>query len=188
MEILVVTPPTIEPITYSEAKEQARIDIDAEQSLIESYISAARFYCEKIQNKTYLTTTKKVIYDGYNFPLKLPHPPIQSIDKVEFQQKDGTIVEWDASNYIADTSGKFGWIRLAENYSVPDDLSDINTLQVTFIAGKSTADEVPANVEQSVKMLVAMWYEKRIPIDNAMNYKIPFAVESLLNLDRVVPV
>ncbi len=188
MQKVIVTQPTSEPVTYLEAKKFLRIDLDHEQTLIESYITAAREFCENYQNKTYMTKQIKLIKDNYSFPIILPDPPLQSVDKIEFQQEDGTLVEWDASNYITDASAKFGLIRTAESYSIPEDLATNNTIQITYTAGYETAAGVPERIKTAIKLLISIYYEKRLPVENAMNYEVPFTIKSLLNQDRVVPV
>ena len=189
MQLITVTPPTKEPVSYLEAKNYLKEDLDIEQDEIEAQVRAARELCEDISNKTYFTTVYKYIDDGYNFPIKLPKPPIQSVEKIEFQQKDGTLIEWDASNYVADTTAKFGLIRLAENYSIPDNLTKQNTIQITFTAGHENVSDIPERYKTAVKYLANHWMENRLPVSmNTMTYQVEFTVKSLLGLDRVVPV
>lgn len=188
MQKVIVTQPIIEPVTYEEMKSFLRVDLDIEQPLIESYISTAREFCENYQNKTYLTKQIKLVLDNINFPITVPDPPLQSVDKIEFQKEDGTVTEWDVTNYIADKTGRFGLIRTAEGYSIPEGLSVNNKLQITYTAGYSSAAEVSERIKTAIKLLVSVYYEKRLPTQNAMHYEIPYTIEALLNQNRVVPV
>jgi len=189
MQLITVTQPTEEPVSYQEAKDYLRLGLDQEQTLIESYITSAREFCEKYQNKTYLTTVYKYVTDDVAFPIVLPNPPIQSVEKIEFQKRDGTITEWDNTNYVVDTSGRFGVIRPAESYELPENLASVNTLQITYTAGNTSTAEVSERVKNAIKLLVSHWYENRVPVSmNTMTYNIQFTVNALLDQDRVMPV
>ena len=190
MPVKLVAGPEVEPISYVEAKEQLRLDVDDEEMLIKSYISAAREYCEDISNRTYITATKKLILDELKFPIEIPNPPLKSVEKIEFQKKDGTLIEWDAENYVVDTTGDFGWVRKAENATMPNlEVAETNPYQITFVAGHATQNEVPAKYKNAIKLLVTHWYENRVPVAvGTISNKIQFTVDALLSGDRVMPV
>ncbi len=190
MQIIRLSNPEKEPITYSQAKAQLRVDLDTEKELIESYIIAAREYCENYQNRVYYTSNFKLITDTVEFPLEIPRPPIQSITSIQFQDKDGDLNTWNSENYIADTTGEFGVIRLAENYEYPDiTFAESNILQVTFVAGFDNIENVPQRVKNACKLLVSHWYENRTPVVvGTISTEVEITIQALLGSDRVVPV
>ena len=190
MEIITLEQPTIEPVTYQEAKDQLRIDIDREKELIVSYIQSAREYCENYQNRTYLTKKLKLIKNNIHLPLEIPLPPLQEVEKIEFQKKDGSFVEWSTDNYVVDTSGEFGWIRTAETYTLPDiNFADNNRFQITFYAGHENRDDVSPRIKNAIKLMVTHWFENRTPVViGTISTEVEFTIHSLLASDRVVPV
>ena len=75
------TQPIKEPVSMLEAHEQLRIEVDEEDGLIQSYIVAARQYCEDFQNRTYINTVYELWLD--KFPdkdyIELPKPPANEV-------------------------------------------------------------------------------------------------------------
>lgn len=52
-----VTPPKVEPVSLQLAKQHCKVDYDADDTLIQTYIVAARQYCEKRTNRAFYTQT-----------------------------------------------------------------------------------------------------------------------------------
>jgi len=190
MQLKVIERPEDFVVNLEDVKEHLRVTLNDEDVLIENYIKAATQYCEDYQNRYYLNTKVKLILDNLHFPIELPRPPLQTVEKVELQKADGTLVELDSNNYIVDDSGSFGWIRLANNYSFPSDLANSQVLQVTYMAGHNHSDDVPQKIKEAIYLMVGHWYENRVAVTTtgAVPQEINMTVEAILNQDRVVPV
>lgn len=75
MKLECIVPPAKEPLTPAEAREYLRIDEDIEDSLTESFITAARMYCENYQKQAYYTQTLRVTVNAdelAGFEIELP--------------------------------------------------------------------------------------------------------------------
>lgn len=190
MQLKIITAPAQEPLTLEEVKTHLRIhpDIDDEDALITSYIKAARTYCEGYQNRAYFTQTMKLLIDRLEDEIIIPRPPLQSVTQIQYQKNDGSLIEYDNSNYIVDNNGDYGIVYLAEEYDDLGsiDLAPVNAIQITFIAGYDETDDIPQTIKQAMLLLIGNWYENREQaiIGHQVN-ELPFAVKSLLNLDRV---
>lgn len=63
--VKVVSGPATEPVTLAEAKLHLRVDIDDDDSLIASLITAARRLCEAASKRVFVTTTFDVVEDSF---------------------------------------------------------------------------------------------------------------------------
>lgn len=201
MGLKVITPPAEEPVSVQEIKDHLRIINSEEDSYLETLIQTAREYCEKHSNRAYVQQTLVKTFDEWpEFPVELPRPPIQSVEKIEYKDSDGTLTEWDASNYIVD---EYSFIpKVYKDYSAefPDvELAKANAIQITYKAGYSPDDSgdttdytanVPARFKHAIKLLCGEWYGNREEIvsTGAVPQSIPDGVKSLLSVDRVMPV
>jgi len=124
MGLKLVTPPSVEPITLSEAKLHLRVIQDNEDALIESLITAAREYCEDFQNRAYVEQTWKLTFDEWpEFPFELPKPPLISVEKIEYKDDEGNVTEWDDDNYVVDEYSFLPRVALADDYTNSSPLS-----------------------------------------------------------------
>ena len=190
MQLKIIERPEQDVVALEDVKEHLRVTVNDEDLLIENYTSAAVQFCEDYQNKYYLNTKVKLILDNLHFPVQLPRPPLQSVDKIELQQRDGTLVEWDSSNYVVDDSGNFVWIRLADGYTLPADLANKQVLQITYTAGHADAEDVPQKIKEAILLLIGHWYENRLAVlsTGAVPQELTLTVAAILDQDRVVPV
>lgn len=180
--IKVITQPTIEPVSLAEAKDHLRIYHNEEDTLIDSYVKAARQYAEKVLTwRAFIKQTIRYSLDG--FPagnLELPRPPLIEVDSVKYT-KDGTETTLTADvDYTVETGFEPGYIIPANSWPSADKVT------VEYKAGYGeSADDVPLEFKQGLLYLIAHFYEMREPITlNLQPYKVPYAVEALLCADR----
>ena len=186
--VRVITPPASEPVTLEAAKLHCRVDHDAEDTLISSLITAARVYCEGVQNRAYITQTLAITLDGFPAtPYDLPRPPLQGNVDITYTDEDGNVETVDTDDYVVDTTGFKGRIKLKRSASWPTDtLQEIGAVSIFFDAGYGDATDIPQTVKQAMLLLIGHWYINREgAISGQVNREIEFAVNALLGLDRV---
>lgn len=192
MSIKLITAPTAEPITLAEAKAQLKIDWTDEDTQINGYILAAREHCEGFQNRALITQTWELWTDAW--PCKdcfnVPLPPLQSVTSIKYYGTDDTEYTLATTEYFVDPVSQPGRIVLAYGKSWPSTtLRPANGVAVRFVAGYGLAAAVPQKVKQAMLLLVTLMYQKRLPIvEGKIVGEVPYAVSSLLWLDRIVPV
>lgn len=192
MALKLVTAPAIEPVTLTEAKAQLRVDWTDEDTQISSYILAAREYCEGFQNRALITQTWELWIDAW--PCKdrfnVPLPLLQSVTSIKYYGTDDTEYTLATTEYFVDPVSQPGRIVLAYGKSWPSTtLRPANGVVVKFVAGYGLAVAVPQKVKQAMLLLVTLMYQKRLPIvEGKIVGEVPYAVSSLLWLDRIVPV
>jgi len=75
MSIVVVTAPTVEPLSVGEAKDHLRVTDAADDSYIESLIKSARMEAEIVMGRTLTTTTFDWFLDGFFWStMTVPRP------------------------------------------------------------------------------------------------------------------
>ena len=189
MGLSLVTGPATEPVTTAEAKSHMRIDISDDDTLIDSYIAAARYYIEGRTRRALVAQTWD--YTLEEFPtdaIELPIQPVSSVSYVNYVNSSGSTVSWaDTSTspetpyWTLTTDGPRSKIIPNYNLTWPTIRSHGNAITVRFVAGYST---LPSDIKQAVLLLVSHFYEMREPViagPGMTVVNVPFAVDALLS-------
>lgn len=193
MALKLVTAPTGEPVTLTEAKAHLRVDGSEEDSLISSLIAAARRWCEGYQNRAYVTQTWDLVLDAWPAApepdrIRIPLPPLQSVASVKYTDKDGVQTTMPAADYLVDLASQPGRLVLAYGKSWPTaTLRPAAAIEIRFTAGYGAAAAVPETAKQAIKLLVGHLYEHREAASVDEIREVPFAVKALLGLERIWP-
>jgi uncharacterized phiE125 gp8 family phage protein len=194
MSLTLVTGPSLEPVTLDEIKDHLRISSTVsatEDTLLLSYIIAARDYCELYQNRAFLQQTWDYVIDTWpsgDF-IRIPHPPLLSLSSVIYYGTGGTANTMTAGTYIVDTDSEPGRVTLGYGENWPTEtLYPHNGVKVRFLAGYgSVASLVPMRIKEAIKLLVGHMYEHREDTDIKELVEMPYGIHNLLMLERVVP-
>lgn len=170
MKTFIVTPPTVEPVTLSEAKAQLRIE-DAfalDDDYISALISAARDRCEHYCNQFLTAKDIRIAIDGHiSGSHKLPYEGL-TITDVKYIDSSNIEQTLDTADYSYDSDNqvlKFLTTIVAPAFSV----------YATTIA--------PAELEgvkMAIKMIVTDLYELRTETAVGVSLADNPAVKSLL--------
>ena len=161
--------PVTEPITLAEAKEYARIDGDAEDTLITSLIKVARLHCETYMGKAIIRKT--VTIDSFSFPYQwqIPYGPLVSAsDITKVVTIDQNNVE-TALNYQVNI-GLFPKIAITSG-------DQSFKFKMIYTAGFTT---VPEDIKLAVKMMVNTLYERREDFSDLQAIPSPLGVKAIL--------
>ncbi len=192
------TGPATEPVTKTEAKAWSRIDIDDDDTLIDSLIIRAREHCEAITHKQFITATYTFVMDAFpsswrsdvyratyrheGTDILLPRPPLVSVSSIAYLDENGISQTVAASDYVVSTYDEPGRIALANGSLWPSTLDQINAVTIVYVAGYGAASAVPQSIKDAMLMLVAHGYEHREATENftMLPKEIDFSVNSLL--------
>ena len=198
MALTIVTAPASEPLSLDEVKNHLRLSEtvgSAEDSVITSYLGAARRYCEQVQGRAYIEQTWKLVLD--DFPrgemITIPRPPLMSVTHVKYYSIGGTAATMTAANYYVDTDSEPGGVRLQYGEVWPSEtLRPAAGVEVQFVAGYgSLGTSVPTEIKQAMCMFVGHLYENREALTSTGNIQareLPLGVQALLGLDRIWPI
>lgn len=191
IKVEVTSSPAVEPLTVAEAKAHLRVDHTTDDSYIESLIKAARVTCENLQNRAYITQTRKLYLDdfpGVNCPIELPFAPLQSVSSLTYVDTDGTTQTWASSNYQVDAKAQPGTLEPVDGVTYPLVYPNKrNAVIITYICGYgATSASIPESMRHAMRLLISDWYNQRedTVIGNIVN-SIPMGVEALLWQDRI---
>jgi len=169
MKILLVTGPSIEPVTYEEVETHLRLDVDsstADSVLIDETVTSARVYVESITRRALMTQTWEYCLDEWpdkNF-ITIPFGNLQSVESVKHQDTAGSETTLTvATDYLVETNGEgHGRVVLPYATSWPSGtLYPSNPITIRFICGWVSRDVVPGNIKAAIKMICADLYSNR---------------------------
>ena len=140
MAIRVVTPPAIEPVTLTELKAHLRITHDDEDSILATYLKAARMYAETtLCWRAFIEQELELVTDRFPRAFQLPRPPLQGVTSITYRIEDGTVETVDPANYIVDTESEPGRVIPAVDETWPTDtLFPLNAVRARYTAGYPT--------------------------------------------------
>lgn len=186
------TAPTIEPISVSEAKAHLRVDIDDDDALISTLITAARQHIEITcrPRLALITQTWQLFSDVWpsGDTIELRPYPLQSVTSIGYTDDDGASATISSLDYLVDVYSKPGRLRLKTSESWPAvTLRELNGLQVEFLAGFGSASTaVPETLKQAIKLLVGHWYENReAMLIGQVSKQLEFTLNALLTPYRM---
>ena len=179
-------------VTLAEAKMQARVSHSFEDSLITSFIAAAYDYLagrDGWLNRYCLLKESYAVYFPAPrpgpFTLELPMRPFIDVDAFEWRQGDGSYVAVDPSLFAGTGGDVFGTLaRVGGSWPYSGPAHPL-AYRVTFSAGHATAAEIPEPLKQSIRLLVAEFYDNRTASADVMRPQALFGLQALAGRYRI---
>jgi Phage gp6-like head-tail connector protein len=200
--LVLVTPPTSEPVTLAEAKAWCRLDGTDEDALLTELIISARQAAEEYLRRSLISQSWKLTLDlGQNHgqwwdgvrdgaitalygalprTIPLPKGPVRSITSVTTYDLNNASAVYDAANYRVDASGD----RLILNSGAfwPSSIRPQAGCEILYIAGYGAGADVPKPIKTGMLTHIASLYEQRGQCDDPM----PVAVEQQYSRYRIM--
>lgn len=191
--LVLVTPPSIEPLTVDEAKDWARITEDAEDGIVGRLVMAARANVEQLTGLALLTQTWDYFLDAFPCQIDLPRPPLQTVTYIKYLDTDGALQTLATDQYTIDLKRHPARIVPAYGVSWPGTREEPNAVQVRYVAGYGPAvadiDAKAPELRQALAVLVATLYEQREMATEATTGQqltnVPEAFWQLVNQHRI---
>jgi len=185
MNYSLVTGPTSEPISLSEAKEFLRVDSSVEDTLITALIIAARQQVESDTWRGLITQTWKLSLDKDEVKIfmGLSKCPVQSVTHIKYFDLSEIQQTLSTGSYQVDRLNEPARIKLD---SLPTMYDMMNALEIQFVCGYGVAASVPEALKHAIKLLVGHWYEHREAVTPGDMRTVPMAYESLIAPFRVL--
>lgn len=190
MGLFITSQPSEEPVSTAELRAHCRIDINDENTLLDSYQKAARISLETLTRRAFVTTTFKLTLDDFprcvNYwyfqnPIWLPRADVIAISSITYVDSNGS-TQTLASNQYQLTTGHPAKVVPAYGLNWPTTRNQPDCVSVTFSAGYGAATAVPENVKLAIKHLVSHWYNNRSKVEvGTISSEIPWTCEALLS-------
>lgn len=201
--ITTVTAPTDELVTLAEARKHLRFydaDDTSEDTYITSLIAAVVDNLDGpdglvgrclLEQQLRLTLDQFPCLDGYGYArrVKIPLPPLVSVDSVKYTDSNGDEQTY-ADFRTFGVGAKFGgYIMPPLNSDWPVTAVDPGAVRITFTAGYNESVPLPASVKQAALLLISHWFEHReAALDTGAKFgllELPLGVDRLLNPLRI---
>ncbi|GJL97507.1 MAG: hypothetical protein DHS20C06_13240 [Hyphobacterium sp.] len=186
MTLQLVTPPTVEPVTLSDAKAFLRIGTDHDDDLILQLIASARQRVEAETGRALISRTYREWLDRWDLPgrmadngrqFRLTMPPLISVNTITTYDAHDVGTVWDGANYFVDAQSDPGRIAVRSG-GFPRPGRAAAGIEIIFDAGYGAdPDDVPEALREAVLRLTADAYLNR---DGDSARILPLAVQSLL--------
>lgn len=187
-----ITGPSVEPISLNEVKAQLRIDGSADDTLLTSYIAAARAYVESTTGLALNTQTWEMTLHDWPYgsnPIVLPKQPVQSITTITYADQANQTQTLASLVYEIDVTRTPAFITLTENSDWPDIYDKQAAITIRFVAGYgATAASVPEPIRQAMLLLVGHWYANREQVTLGAGLtatQLPLGMDALLQPFKV---
>lgn len=185
----VATEPTDQPVTLNEAKLFLRQDGDGDDTLITALIRAATIQAEKYTNRFFIERTVEAKFAGaettrcerYPF-LNVRRAPLSSITSFEVMVSDA-LADIPTTSYQLKESTSFARVLIIESITA-DDIP--YPLVLTCVVGYGKSKDVPEDIRDAIKMLVAFWYENRGDVQPDSKGGLPVEVKSVLGKYKII--
>ncbi|QUS40580.1 phage gp6-like head-tail connector protein [Tardiphaga alba] len=186
MPIVVVTPPTVFPVSRADAKKHLHAEEFADDDVyIDGLIAAATGHMDGPAGSLGRAIMPQVLEwrgDSFGFcDIRLAFPPVVNIVSVKYDDEDGAEQIVPGTDYRL--VGQPGMPRVALTYgaSWPQVMSQSEAVRVRYNAGYPDAASVPAPIKQAILLLVGHWYANReAVVVGSTVAELPLAVRGLL--------
>ena len=155
--------PAAEPVSAAEAKTHMNVTLSTDDTLIGTYITAARLYVEKVLGRQLITATYRLSLDDFPPEILLPYPPLGSITSITYTDTAGTSQTLASTLYQTNSDIEPCRVKPSWGNVWPAvRLTDYNVVKVTYTAGYGAAGtNVPADILTAIKVITANLYEFR---------------------------
>jgi hypothetical protein len=186
MSLKLITPPAVEPVDLATLKKQNDVSRTDQDTLITFYGKAARIKVENFLWRKLITQTWELRLDDfpclgsqgiYSRPtnydvqhsihpggeIRIPFPPLQTIDSITYVDQNGATQTVNSSDYIVDTAMEPARVAPAYQKYWPIARKQAGSVVVRFTCGYGVAADVPETIKLAIQFLYAHLYMNREP-------------------------
>lgn len=182
MRPMLISAPSVEPVSLTDAKAWLREDNSDEDQLIQTLVVSARLTLEAWTRRLFITQGWRLVCDNWpkskNDPLSIDiaFAPIRSVTAIRvYDTNDMASLVATSTYYVS--SGEHGG-RIRFEMSPPKPGRAIDGVEIDLMVGYgSSAAHIPEPLRRAILLLVAHWREHRGD-DNALT-ALPPAVLAL---------
>jgi len=160
MSTRLVAPPAALAIPLDAARRSARANGTSLDAEITQKVQGITEGAEHATGRAFITQTWAVTLDKFPDAIRLPNPPLISVDHVMFYDVNGVQQILDPQDYLVDDKSEPGYVVPAPGRAWPLTAARINAVEVQYVCGYGPRDaDVPAAIKQYILgMLEAEYY------------------------------
>lgn len=178
-----IAPPQGQVVSRKDVKDTARITSLKDDGLIDRAIKIGTEYCEQMiaGHRQFLTASYAVgVSDWWCGQLKIPRPPLQTVDAIYYYDTDGNQQTLDESSYTVTVPWRSqGTVTLLASAALPDVQCDIPyPIEIHFTCGYGDASEVPEGIKYAIVVAASQIYYGRRTINQETAESIELFLEN----------
>jgi uncharacterized phiE125 gp8 family phage protein len=162
MTPLLIAGPAVEPVTLAAMRDYLRLDDTAEDDLVAALIKAARLLVEASSGRQLIEQSWRITLERWpaGRVVMLPVSPLMRIERLRVYDAAGVGTDLAAPHYRADPASDPP--RVIVEQTAPEPGRAGQGIEIDAVAGFGAgAADVPAALTQSIRLLVARWFENR---------------------------
>lgn len=165
---VLVTPPTIKPVSLTEAKAWLDIGYTDKDTVIGALIGAATAHLDGwtgILGRCLCEQTWRQDFNDFRSCLRLPLFPVISITSVKYTDTAGAEQTIPSENYTLKNDDLGAYIEFTDSYSFPPLNSESAAVRAAYlcgyadIAGTPKTSSVPDDIKNAIALLVRHWFD-----------------------------
>ena len=159
---VITSGPSSEPVSTAEMKTFLRVDFTDDDTLIGTYIEAARKAVEIECGLAFMTQTRKLTLRDFPTSVEnkifLPGYPVQSITHIKYYDINGTQQTWSSSEYQL-INEESDWVALKYDQDWPDHRSNHDPIEITYVCGHSSSSSWNESALLAIKLKMQIMYD-----------------------------
>jgi uncharacterized phiE125 gp8 family phage protein len=163
MPSILLSGPAVEPATLAEAKAYLRVEHDDDDDVIAALIAGARVHVEIETRRALITQSWRIVRDAWptGGRIAVLPAPLQALTAARVYRLDGTTQALDTAVFIVGAASAPAVLSFIFGaLPAPDRVAAGIELDIEAGYGDAPID-VPGDLRQAIKSLVAHWYENR---------------------------
>jgi len=132
---MIITQPTVEPITLTALKVQLGISDTNSDTVLTRRITEARKWAEGYMKRSIMPQTHELRLGAFPDVIELPFPPVVAVSSVKYIASDGTLTTVDSADYTLDTVPLVPFVRPVYGESWPSPRAETSAVRVQYTAG-----------------------------------------------------
>lgn len=168
MNLLLVTPPAVTPVSLAEAKEHLRVEHADDDAYISSCIAAAVARIDGRNGwlrRSLINRTYQLFLPWFPVArcIPLPLPPLNSVSSIKYQDENDVEQTFSSGSYQVVKNEDEGYIYLKTGESWPGNTFERpDAVKIEFVAGYGAAgSDVPENIRHAIKIEIGALYAER---------------------------
>lgn len=184
----VITAAATNVLTTAEVRENLKVDIVTDDTLIDNLIIAATNSCQEYTNRFFIETEITQYCDSWSDVSELLKSPV-TIDQpftIKYYDTAGVLQTLSAAIYTLDHVSHPARVVLTPGESWPDIWDNVNSVEVNYTVGERTASSVDNAIKQALLLTIGHWYQNReaVIVGRQVN-EMPMSAKYLLDQYKI---
>lgn len=175
MNIQEIIAPNAPPITLTDLKLTLKLETNDDDSHLESLLDAARDAVERVYDLSLVTRTLRLTLDRWSPKISLPFSPVTAISSIKVRDEFGVFQPLSLSTVLLISNR----LQFLEQPVAPK--TDFGGIEIDYVAGFGTPEQVPATIRHAIRLLAVHFYENRgLLSEDKETARLPVKIHTLL--------